>query len=270
MSEKLVLTEKKGKIGYLIFNRPDKLNAFNQELLVQFDEAMEQFRKDDGISVVIIKGNGRAFSVGYDVGVDNPDRQTSASSVIADRDVLEGYTRRWMGVFDFPKIVIAQVHGYCLAGGSQLASCCDIVIAAEDAQFGFPSLPLGGGYVGPMWVWHVGIQRAKLMDLTAGSRISGKVAEDWGFVAKTFPADKLEEETLKIARGIAKTPADILRLKKVALNRVLEIQGYRTMQMFLHEQDAIIHTSDGVNLTVQKIKELGVKGAVEWFNNQEV
>lgn len=270
MSEQLVLTETKGKIGYVIFNRPEKLNAFSRDLLLQFDEAMEKFRDDQDISVVIIKGNGRAFSVGYDVGTDNPDREYSSSEVIKDRDILEKYMKRWLGVWEYPKPVIAQVSGFALAGGTQLCSCCDVVIAADDAQFGFPALPLGGGYVGPTWVWHVGIQRAKLMDLTAGSKISGKTAVEWGFAACSFPADQLEEETLKIARGIAKTPLEILRLKKIALNRVVEIQGFRTANLLLQDQDAVIHTSEGVQRTVEKISELGVKGAVKWFNEQEV
>lgn len=270
MTNKLVLTETKGKIGYVIFNRPEKLNAFNREILEQFDAAMEEFRDNADISVVILKGAGRAFSVGFDVGSENPDREDQTSHVIRDRDILEQFTKRWLRVWEYPKPVIAQVHGYALAGGSQLCACSDIVIAAEDAQFGFPSLPLGGGYVGPMWVWHVGVQRTKLMDLTAGSKISGRKAVDWGFAAECFPADRLEEETLKIARGIARTPLEILRLKKIALNRVVEIQGFRTAQLFLQDQDAVIHTSAGVNKTVEKIDELGVKGAVEWFNSQEV
>lgn len=270
MSEQLVYTESKGKIGYVVLNRPKKLNAFSKDMLEQFDAAMDVFRNNHEISVVIIKGNGRAFSVGYDVGSDNPDRHGKAGDVIADRDLHESFVRRWMSVWEYPKPVIAQVSGYALAGGSQLCSCCDVVVTAEDAQFGFPALPLGGGFVGPMWVWHVGIQRAKLMDLTAGSKISGTTAVQWGLAACSFPADKLEEETLNIARGIAKTPLEILRLKKIALNRVMEIQGYHTAQMFLQDQDAVVHTSEGVHRTVAKINELGVKGAVEWFNNQEV
>lgn len=262
--EKLVLVERLGKIAYVTLNRPEKLNALSKELLDDLDDALEEVEKDDSISVVILRGNGRAFCVGYDVG------KYSERTVTEDRDTLEAYTLRWLRVWDFPKPIIAQVHGYALAGGTQLLACCDIVVADKDATFGFPSLPLGGGFVGIYWGWHIGIQRAKLLDLTAGSRITGQEAMEYGFVAKVFDGDKLEEETLKIARGIAKTPLDILKLKKKAHNRVLETQGFRTTLMFGPEQDAIIHTADGIKLVREKINELGLKGAIEWFNNQEV
>jgi len=264
-----VLIERKGKVAYIIFNRPDKLNALNQDIFDGFDAALEELGADDSISVVIIKGNGRAFSVGYDVGSDNPERQ-KLKSVASDRDRLEANVRRWLAVWDFPKPVIAQVHGYALAGGTQLLACCDIVVTAEDAVFGFPSLPLGGGYVGPMWTLVVGAQRSKFMDFIAGSRISGKQAAEWGIATIAVPADQLEGQTLEIARKIAKTPLDVLTLKKKAINRVIEAQHFRNLVLNCAEWDAIAHQLDGVKRTVEKINEVGLKGAVEWFNNQEV
>lgn len=264
MSEKLVLIERKGKIAYLILNRPNKLNALSLELFNQFDEALNELEADDSVSVVIIKGTGRAFSVGYDLV------EYSELSVTEDRDLLESFTHRWLRLFDFPKPVIAQVQGYALAGGTQLIASCDIVIADKDATFGFPSLPLGGGFVGMYWHWHIGPQRAKMLDLTAGSRISGEEAAQYGFVAKCFDGDKLEEETLKIARGIAKTPLDVLKLKKKAHNRILELQGFRNSLMFGPEQDAIIHTAEGIKLMYKKIEEIGLKETIKWFNEQDV
>ncbi|RNF39796.1 enoyl-CoA hydratase-related protein [Planococcus salinus] len=264
MEDKKVLIEKKGKIAYLILNRPDKLNALNAELFSDFDAALTEIEEDNDVSVVIIKGKGRAFSVGYDVS------KYKDPSVTEDRDRLEGFTRRWLRVWEFPKPIIAQVDGYALAGGTQLLACCDFVIAAEDAQFGFPSLPLGGGFVGIYWGWHVGPQRAKMLDLTAGSRITGKEAADYGFVARCFKKEELEEETLNIARGIAKTPLDILKLKKKAHNRTMELQGFRTSVMFGPEQDAIIHTAEGIKLVHEKIQEFGLKGAISWFEEQKV
>jgi enoyl-CoA hydratase len=264
MSEKCVLIEKVGRIAYVILNRPEKLNALSADLFRDLDLALEELEQDDSISVLIIKGRGRAFSVGYDVS------KYKEPTVTEDRDKLEAYTRRWLRVWEYPKPIIAQVQGFALAGGTQLLACCDIVITDEEAQFGFPSLPLGGGFVGIYWGWHVGPQRAKMLDLTAGSRITGKEATEYGIAAKCFKGDELEEETLKIARGIAKTPLDILKLKKKAHNRTMELQGFRTSVMFGPEQDAIIHTADGIKLVHQKIKELGLKGAIEWFNSQEV
>jgi enoyl-CoA hydratase len=264
MSEKCVLIEKRGRIAYVILNRPEKLNALSADLFSDLDQALAVLEKDDSISVLIIKGKGRAFSVGYDVS------NYIEPSVTEDRDNLEEFTRRWLRVWEYPKPIIAQVQGFALAGGTQLLACCDIVITEEEAQFGFPSLPLGGGFVGIYWGWHVGPQRAKMLDLTAGSRITGKEATEYGIAAKCFKREELEEETLNIARGIAKTPLDILKLKKKAHNRMMELQGFRTGVMFGPEQDAIIHTADGIKLVHKKIKELGLKGAIDWFNSQEV
>ncbi|PWA08765.1 crotonase [Pueribacillus theae] len=264
MAEKNILIERIGKIGYLILNRPQKLNALSVELLNDFDKALDEIEADNEISVLIIKGEGRAFSVGYDVV------EHTQVTVTEDRDNLEDYTRRWLRLWEFPKPVIAQVQGYALAGGTQLLACCDIVITDKDAQFGFPSLPLGGGFVGIYWGWHVGPQRAKLLDLTAGSRISGKEATEYGFAARCFDGDSLEEETLNIARGIAKTPLDVLKLKKKAHNRILEQQGFRNALLFGPEQDAIIHTAEGIKMMYQKINELGLKETIKWFNEQNV
>lgn len=264
MGEPCVLVDKKGRIGYITLNRPDKLNALNAQLFSELDGALADIEKDDSISVVIIKGSGRAFSVGYDVS------ENARPTVTEDRDKLEEFTRRWLKVWEFPKPIIAQVHGFALAGGTQLLASCDIVITAEDAQFGFPSLPLGGGFVGIYWGWHVGHQRAKMLDLTAGSRISGREATEYGFAARCFKAGELEEKTLEIAKGIAKTPLDILKLKKQAHNRIMELQGFRTGVMFGPEQDAIIHTTDGIKLMKDKIGDLGLKGAIKWFNDQDV
>ncbi|MFM1653789.1 enoyl-CoA hydratase-related protein [Brevibacillus sp. B_LB10_24] len=264
MEKKTVLVERKGRIAYVILNRPEKLNALNSQLLQELDSELSDIEKDDEISVVILKGNGRAFSVGYDVG------KYSYPTVTQDRDNLEEFTRRWLRVWEYPKPIIAQVQGYALAGGTQLLASCDIVVTSEDAVFGFPSLPLGGGFVGLYWGWHVGYQRAKLLDLTAGSRISGKEATEYGFAACCFSADEIEEKTLEIARRIAKTPLDILKLKKKAHNRIMELQGFRTGVMYGPEQDAIIHTADGIKLMRSKIDELGLKAAIQWFNEQEV
>ena len=262
--EKAVLIERKGKIAYVILNRPEKLNALNASLFADLDNALDELEYDDSVSVLIIKGSGRAFSVGYDVS------KYKAPTVIEDKENLDRYTKRWIRIWEYPKPIIAQVHGYALAGGTQLVACCDVVVTDEDTQFGFPSLPLGGGFVGIYWGWHIGHQRAKMLDLTAGSRITGREAEQYGIAAKCVPSGELESAALEIARGMAKTPLDILKLKKQAHNRIMDLQGFRTGIMFGPEQDAIIHTADGIKLVHQKIAEKGLKGAIQWFNEQEV
>lgn len=266
MAEKQVLIERKGKVAYVLLHRPEKLNALSFDLLTELNGALDELAKDDSVSVLIVTGTDRAFSVGYDVG----KYKDGTIGVLQDRDNLEWYTRLWLKIWEYPKPVIAQVRGYALAGGTQLLASCDFVICDKDAILGFPSLPLGGGFVGLYWHFHIGPQRAKMLDLTAGSRITGEQAVEYGFAARCFPGDVLEEETLKIAQGIARTPLDILKLKKAAHNRVMEMQGFRNSVMFGPEQDALIHCADGVKLMREKINTLGLSEAIRWFNEQEV
>ncbi len=128
--------------------------------------------------------------------------------------MLQRNVEHWLRLRDLPKPVIAMVHGYCLAGATQLCICTDIIFVAEDARIGFPSIPAGAGYVSAFWNWMVGPHRTKYLAFLPGSQISGREAEAMGFATRVFPADKLEEETYSYARRVAKGPAQKLQLEK--------------------------------------------------------
>jgi enoyl-CoA hydratase len=173
--------------------------------------------------------------------------------------------RSWLRLWDCPKPIIAQVHGFCFAGGTQLPVCCDIVSIAEETVLGWPKMPVGAGWISPMWSFLVGTQRAKLMSYRVGSTMTGRDAYEAGYASLIFPTESLAEQTLSVARDIAKLPSDMLRIKKYANNRVLERQGFREAVLGGAEWDAVAHTTDTVNEAREWIREHGLKGAIQKF-----
>lgn len=263
MTQSTVTYAAEDRIGTITLNRPEKMNAFSGQMLEDFAAALDLAQRDDSVRVVIVRGAGRAFSVGYDIspGEFSPHDHT----ITEDREWLERAIALWLRVWDFPKPVIAQVHGYCVAGATMLAICCDITLVAEDASIRWPALPIGGGLIGPMWAWSVGPKKAKEMSYIAGSEMSGAEAFSLGWANRCVPAAELEEQTRLMARLIARTPSDLLRLKKQAINRVMDTQGFRTISTFSAEWDSIAHYSKGAADMTAKIRELSLKGAIKWF-----
>src|ERR1700682_14241 len=177
---KAILLERDGPLTWLTLNRPDKLNAMNGTLLEELSAALAVPAKHDDTRVIAIRGAGRAFSAGYDIERSDSAPETDLD-IVDDYEVHVGFLNRFLQIWDHPKPVIAAVHGYCLAGATQLCVFCDITVVAEDAVIGLPSMPTGGGYITPPWGPLVRPKRAKQMSFVAGSKISGKTASDWGW-----------------------------------------------------------------------------------------
>jgi enoyl-CoA hydratase len=255
-----VLYEADGPIATLILNRPDKMNAFNGELFAALRQALDRAEHDPAIRVVIIKGAGRAFSVGMDLeGGPSP----AQLGVTADRSRLQHHIEDFLHVWDFPKPVIGQVHGFCIAAGTMLALACDITLVSTDCRIRFPSIPIGGGFVSSFWTFFVGPKRAKEMDFIAGNEISGADAEVWGFANRAIPPAELAAKATHMAKAISKTPPDLLRLKKMAINRVVEWQGFRQAMIGGAEWDTLCHFSEGASEMRQRVVELGMKEAIK-------
>ena len=254
-----------GALTWLTLNRPDKLNAMSKPLLEEFSSALATLADDEATRVIAIRGAGRAFSAGYDI-----ERSDEAAEVDIVDDYLThvGYLNRFLEIWDHPKPVIAAVHGYCLAGATQLCTFCDITVVAEDAVVGWPSLPLGGGYISPLWVPLVGPKRAKQMSFVPGSRISGKTASDWGWANYAVPAAELEANVRQLASEIARIPTSTLRMKKMAINRVADAMGFRNIVPMGAETDALLHYSQAVKELARLIQENGLKRAIAIFNEE--
>jgi enoyl-CoA hydratase len=268
MAFSTIIVEKQDRIGTLTLNRPEKLNAMTPQLISEFGEALTQIEKDPEIKVLVIRGAGRAFCTGYDLTAGLNDGSSERYTVDDDQRALQRYVEHWLRLRDLPKPVIAMVHGYCLAGGSQLAISTDMIFVAENAKIGFPSIPAGAGYVSAFWNWMIGPHRTKYLAFLPGSKITGIEAERMGFATRAFPEDKLEEETYSYARRVAKVPAQKLRLEKLGINRAMDLRGFRASVLAGAEYDAIFHFGQG-NEEIRKVqKERGLRGAIQWYEEK--
>jgi enoyl-CoA hydratase len=259
-----VLYETKDRVATIALNRPEKLNALNRALQDDLVAALKAAEADPDVRVVVLRGEGRAFCAGYDLsgGLDGPG-QGAPMSAVADAAALDDILRRLLVIWDLRKPVIAQVHGFCLAGGTQLALICDLTIAAEDATFGIPQLPVGIGFVLPFWTWLIGPKKAREVFYRIGSKVSAAQACEWGMLNETVPPARLGERVREVAAEMAETPPEILLLAKRAINETQEVQGFRESLRYGVEIDALSHQSHAVRAVNRLIREEGLRAALQ-------
>lgn len=256
----------------ITLNRPEKLNALTLALQAELNEALWEADNDRAVHCVILRGAGRAFSAGYDLtGADrdvpisrmqSPDNEyRGARSVDDDAWQLERAQRLRMALFDMHKPSIAQLHGYCLAGGTDIALLCDMVIAAEDTLIGFPPARDLGALPNNMWLYNIGPQWAKRLTMT-GDMITGTEAQQLGLVMKAVPRDLLEAEVEQLADRLALIDADLLAANKRIINLGLELMGARTLQRLAAENDVRGHNSAAALGFAQRVREKGLHGAL--------
>ena len=270
MTYETILYEAGAGQARITLNRPEKLNAISIQMHHELRDALAAADRDPVVHVAIIRGAGRAFSAGYDISPPAAEGATHAAighSLERDIWALEQSLDMRMNIFDMHKPVIAQVHGYCLAGGTDLALLCDMVIATEDARFGYPPVRALGSPVNHMWTYLAGPQWAKRMLLT-GDTISGAEAERIGLVLKAVPAERLEAEVDALADRMAMIDVDLLAANKRIVNMALELMGARTMQRMASERDAIARQAPVVTEFYQVAKEKGLKAALEWRDDK--
>jgi len=212
-------------VNRVTLNRPEKRNALNNKLRAELLHALQEGDDDPDVHVQIVRGAGPSFSAGYDLGGGNEGLEypffTAAGEGQWPRHVTDG----WMSIWDMAKPVIAQVHGFCLAGGSELATGCDVVYMAEDAQMGYPAVRFGVPDM-QFHPWLVGMRRGMEMMLT-GDSINGIEAVERGWATRAFPAEELEAKTLEMAQRMAALPPDIVQLNKRAVHRQMDSMGLR-------------------------------------------
>jgi enoyl-CoA hydratase len=209
----------------ITLNRPEKRNALSNELRTELFDVLRAADRDEAARVSVVRGAGTCFSAGYDLGADlrlGWPHPTAEGDGSWPRHVVHG----WFEIWDLAKPVIAQVHGYCLAGGSELASACDLVYVAEDAQIGYPPVRLMSPPDMQFHPWLVGMRRAMELMLT-GDPISGAEAARIGFANRAFPAAELETRVLDLAERVAKIPTSLQQINKRSIHRAMEIMGMR-------------------------------------------
>ena len=259
----VLLQEDLGPVRRLTMNRPAALNALNAELTDALSAAIQRAGSDDGVSVVILRGAGRAFCAGYDLNED-------ASGGVLDarhwHEDLAHATDKMLEILDCPKPVIASVHSYCLAGGTDLMLACDLAVAADDAYFGYVDVRFGSGVVSMFLPWVIGIRAAKELLFTGEDRVSADDAHRIGLVNRVVPRDRLDDATIELAEEIAKNEPFVVQTTKRAVNRAWDVAGFRAAMAANTELDVMIETA---NLPARDefrriTQEQGLKAAIAW------
>jgi len=260
MAEPLVLLDDPAPfVRRLTLNRPEKRNPLSNALRGELYAALDAADRDDTVRVTILRGAGPCFSAGYDLSRDGARQalpyQTAGGSGQWARHVVEGCFRIW----DLAKPVIAQVHGWCLAGGSELATACDLVYVAEDAQIGYPPVRMMSPPDNQFHAWLCGLRPAMEMMLT-GDAVSGVEAVRVGFANRAFPPKSLEREVLAIAERIAKIPTDVQQMNKRSVHRAMEIMGLRAAIRAGTEIQALALTTESSRQTFAQFRDGVTKG----------
>lgn len=268
MTENIVLYETDGRIARITLNRPDALNAISLGLPAEIRKAIEKANDDDNVHAIILQGAGRAFCSGYDLKLyaenpgNNPGFQEMPWDPTLDYKMMMKNTQDFMSIFRSYKPVIAKVHGYAVAGGSDIALCADIVIMEEDAKIGYPPARLWGCPTTAMWVYRLGVEKAKRMLLT-GDLIDGREAKEMGLVLDAVPADQLEDRVMELAKRMASVPKNQLMMQKMMINQALDNMGLASTQMTATLFDGMTrHSPEGVAFK-KRSEEVGFQTAVK-------
>ena len=255
--------------AYLTLNRPERLNAINDDMPGEIRAAVELANADDDVRVIVVQGAGRAFCSGYDLkefaegGATERWRQGPVWDPVRDYREMRHNTDDFFSLWRSLKPTIAKVHGYAIAGGSDIALCCDLLVIADDARIGYPPARVWGCPTTAMWVYRLGAERAKRMLLT-GDTIDGTTAADWGLAVECAPADKLDEAVESLADRIAGVPTNQLVMQKLMINQALDNMGLQGTQLLATLFDGIARFSPEGRWFKQLAEREGFHAAVEW------
>ncbi len=229
--EDLILYSVADRVARITLNRPEKRNALSLALRRQLIDAVREAERDDAVTVVVIDGAGPCFSAGYDLADPRDEKppgwlESEHFDSWSDQFARSVF-RDWTTIWDLLKPVVAKVHGYCLAGGAELMSMCDIAFVADDAVIGYPPMRGMSSPDTPFFPWKMPMAQAKYLQLT-GNSVTGQEAARMGWVAKSFPAAELEERVQRELRPLAQVDPALLAANKLVLNQAYELMGMRT------------------------------------------
>jgi len=258
------------RIARLLLNRPERLNAINEDTPRDIRRAVEWANEDEEVHVIVVEGAGKGFCGGYDLQmfgegqVDHPCQQERFPwDPMDDYAYMKRNTEDFMALWRSPKPTIAKVHGYAAAGGSDIALCCDLLVMAEDARIGYMPTRVWGCPTTAMWTFRLGPTRAKQLMFT-GDTIDGRTALEWGLANDCVPADQLEAATRKLADRISGVPRSHLAMHKMVVNQVMLTMGLEQTQSLATIFDGITrHNPEGLWFRRYAQAE-GFKAAVQW------
>jgi len=268
MAASTVLYQRDGRIARITLNRPQKLNAINDAVPRELRAAVAEANRDDAVHVVVLTGAGRAFCAGYDLELyaERPRPATYSQDLpwdpIVDYALMSENTACFMSLWRSPKPVICKIRGYAVAGGSDIALCCDLIVMAEDAQIGYPPARVWGCPTTAMWVYRVGAERAKRLLLT-GDLISGREAADMGLVSQAVPEAELDATVDRLAARMAGVPRNQLMMQKLMINQAYDNMGLATTQLIATLFDGIARHSPEGFAWKARAEQVGFKQAVK-------
>ncbi len=253
-----------GAVATLTLDRPERLNAIVPELAGDLETALDRAEADDAVRVVRLRGAGRAFCAGYDIEWGARAMEEAETGrpwdPMADYRMMSRFVRAYMRLWRSPKPVIAQVHGFSVGGGTDFALCSDLIVCAEDCRIGYPPARVWGSPTTAMWVYRLGLERAKRLLLT-GDPLDGRTAVEWGLASEAHPEAELDAAAAALARRVASLPANQLQMMKLLVNQAVEQMGLGTTQLVGTLLDgAARHTPEGLAFTRAAMED--VRGAV--------
>ncbi|MFP4004249.1 MAG: crotonase/enoyl-CoA hydratase family protein [Alphaproteobacteria bacterium] len=270
MTFKHILYETDGRVARITLNRPERLNAIARGMPGEIAQAVDMANADDSIHAIVITGAGRAFCSGYDLkefaekkGANEGAQGTEQPwDPMADFYLMYRNTQDFMALWRSYKPTIARVHGDAVAGGSDIALCCDLVVMAEEARIGYPPARVWGCPTPAMWVYRLGAEKAKRM-LFTGDLVTGREAAEMGLVLEAAPAADLDGVVDRLLGRIASVPRNQLMMHKLMINQALDSMGLTQTQMFASLFDGVArHSPEGVWFK-QRAEEAGFKQAVK-------
>ena len=262
-----VLYERDGRIGRITLNRPEVMNAIDDDLPAELADCVARANADPGVHVIVLSGKGEAFCAGYDLTYYAEGNGNGQATQDMPWDPMKDYafmmrnTELFMSLWRSYRPVICKVHGFAVAGGSDIAMCSDIIVMAEEARIGYMPVRVWGCPTTAMWVYRLGPEKAKRM-LFTGDKIDGREAERLGLVLKAVPAADLDREVEALAERMATVPVNQLMMQKLVVNQAIEAMGLKQTQMFATLFDGITrHSPEGINFKT-RAEQVGWKQAV--------
>ena len=236
-------------VATLTLDRPERLNTIVPELIDDFEAALDRAEADPEVRVMRLRGAGRAFCAGYDIAWGAEMMEEAEGDrpwdPMADQRTMRRYVDAYMRLWRSPKPVIAQVHGYCVGGGSDFALCSDLIVCAEDCRIGYPPARVWGSPTTAMWMYRLGLERSKRLLLT-GDPLDGRRAVEWGLASECWPLEELEDRGRALAERVALLPANQLQMMKLLVNQAYEQMGLSVTQLIGTLLDgAARHTPEG-------------------------
>ena len=268
MSSESLKFEKAGPIATITLNRPEKHNTIQADMTLAFDEALRAANRDNEVKVIVVQGAGDSFCAGFDFSnglehakVFQEEGYDPGLDVYRSVNSLIGGIPIYMGLWRGLKPTIAKVHGWCLGAGSEMALCADLVLASHDARFGTPYARVWGCHLSGMWIYRLGLAKAKYYALT-GEWVSGKQAADMELINFSHPLEELDERVNALAEKLAKIPMAQLAAMKLIVTQAYDNMGLQGTQLLGPIIDSIMrNTPEGLEF-VRVAATQGVKEAV--------